>query len=140
MWFCNLGKLFRISRNSLLLKNNKILSVNFLKFYFIELLAIGKNSEYLKFTSEIKNKNKINVIYSYCRKENFSKNGDFYDGYYNQSAKSTKNTYWFLISLDNYVPKQSKNIFLIYREKKFFDIIYLFKFILKNIFKKKFFT
>jgi len=122
----------------LLLKNNKILSINFLKFYFIELLAIGKNSEYLKFTSKIKNKNKINVIYSYCRKENFSKNGDFYDGYYNQSAKSIKNTYWFLISLDNYVQKQSKNIFLIYKKKKFFDIIYLFKFILKNIFKKNF--
>ena len=46
-----------------------------------------------------------------------------------------KNTYWFLISQDNYVPKQCNNVFIVYRKKKLFNPIYLLKFIIKNIFK-----
>ena len=120
----------------LLLKNNKDFSINFFKNFIKELLAIGKNYEFSKFTSKIKTTNKINIVYSYCTKENFSKNGFFYDSYFNQSSLSEKNTYWFLISLDNYVPKKCNNVFIIYRKKKLFNFIYLIKFILKNIFER----
>ena len=57
-----------------------------------------------------------------------------YDNYFNQSSLSEKNTYWFLISLDNYVPKKCSNVFIIYKKKKLFNFIYLIKFMLKNIF------
>ena len=90
----------------LLLKNNKSFSINFFINFLKELLAIGNNYKFLKFTSKIKSINKINIVYSYCTKQNFSKNGFFYDSYFNQSSLSQKNTYWFLISLDNYVPKR----------------------------------
>ena len=119
----------------LLLKSNRSFSINFFKNLFKELLAIGKNYEFSRFTSKIKSANKINIVYSYCTKENFSKDGLFYDSYFNQSSLSVKNTYWFLISQDNYVPKQCNNVFIVYRKKKLFNPIYLLKFIIKNIFK-----
>jgi len=122
-----------------LLKNNKKFSINFLKNFLKELLAIGKNYEFLKFESKIKYVKKINIVYSYCTKENFSKNGFFYDNYFNQSSMSDKNTYWFLISQDNYVPKKCNNVFIIYRGKKLFNPIYLFKFITKNLFNRNIF-
>ena len=50
--------------------------------------------------------------------------------------KKNKNTYWFLISLDNFVPKKKKNIFIIYKKKKTFNFLYLIKYISKNFFKK----
>ena len=120
----------------LLLKNNKSLSINFLISLLEEFLSIGKNSEFKKFTSKIRSRKKINIVYSYCTKENFSKGGFFYDSYFNQSSFSEKNTYWFLISLDNYVPKKCNNVFIIYKKKGFFNFIYLIKFILKNLFKR----
>ena len=58
----------------LLLKNNKSFSINFFINFLKELLAIGKDYEFLKFTSKIRSANKINIVYSYCTKENFSKN------------------------------------------------------------------
>jgi hypothetical protein len=122
----------------LLLKNRKNISIGFAVNLLKEIFTIGKNSEIFKFSSKIKSKSKINVIYSYCSKENFSKNGIFYDTYFKQSSLYKKNTYWFLISLDNYIPKKAKNIFILYKKKRFFNFFYLLKFITKNIFKKNF--
>ena len=96
----------------LLLSNNKSFSLNFFKNFVKELLAIGNNCEFLKFSSKIKSTNKINIVYSYCTKQNFSKNGFFYDSYFNHSSLSEKNTYWFLLSLDNYVPKKCNKVFI----------------------------
>jgi|TARA_B110000438_G_scaffold77821_1_gene77995 hypothetical protein len=122
----------------LLLKSRKNISIGFIANLLKEIFAIGKNAEILKFSSKIKSQNKINIVYSYCSKENFSKNGLFYDTYFKQTSLYKKNTYWFLISLDNYIPKKTKNIFILYRKKSFFNFLYLFKFITKNIFKKNF--
>jgi len=120
----------------LLLNNKRILSFNFLKILTYELLGVRKNSKFLKYSTDIKSKGRINIVYSYCSKENFSKQGLFYDYYFNQSSADNKNTYWFLVSSDNYIPKKSRNVFIIYREKKIFDFFYLLKFLLKNSFKK----
>jgi len=114
-----------------LLKNNAILSFGFLKALLIEIFSIGKNYDFLQFKSLIKNKKKINVIYSYCSKENFSNKGIFYDYYFN-CGSSLPNTYWFLISTDNYIPKKCKNISIVYRGKKNYNIVYLLRYLFKN--------
>ena len=97
-----------------------------------EILSIGKNYNYSILTSTVNHNSKINIIYSYCTKKNFNKDGSFNDTYFGKSVKN-KNIYWFLISLDNFIPKKSKNIFVIYKEK----ILSIF-FIFSNLFVKIF--
>ena len=118
-----------------LLRKKKFLNFNFLKVLIKEILSIGKNYNYSILTSTVNHNSKINIIYSYCTKKNFNKDGSFNDTYFGKSVKN-KNIYWFLISLDNFIPKKSKNIFVIYKEKNSFNLFYFFEFICKNFLKK----
>ena len=119
-----------------LLEFKKIISVDFLKIFFNELISIGKNYEYKVISSKIPNKKKVNIIYSYCKKEDFKKNY-FYDLYFNERSDRIPGTYWFLISLDNYIPKDKiKNVFILYNNKKNFNVFYLIKYIFQTITRK----
>ena len=119
-----------------LLESNKKISVGFLKTLFTEIFSIGKSYNYSLISPKIKKTKKINIVYSYCKREDFKKNY-FFDLYFNQRSDKIKNTYWFLISLDNYIPKiKIDNIFILHKKKNFFNIFYLIKYFLK-IFKKK---
>jgi len=86
-------------------------------------------------SAKIDTKKNFNIIYSYCTRESFKKNGVFYDKYFNYSSKK-KNIYWFLISLDNYIPHKIKNISIIYKKNNIANFIKFFQLIFKNLFKR----
>ncbi len=118
------------------LSNQKILSLNLIINYLKEFLSILKNSNYIKNNSINIKKKKINIIYSYCSKDNFNSKGEFYDRYFNIGSKKEGNIFWFLISLDNYVPKMTNNVFIIHKKNSSLNFSVFFKLILKNLFKK----
>jgi len=60
----------------------------------------------------------------------------FYDKYFNYNSGKSNNIYWFLISLDNYIPQKVKNISIIYKENKIMNFFSFFKLIFKNLLKK----
>ena len=100
-------------------------------YLFKNILSISKNYDLKIYNKNfnLKKIKKANVIVSYSHKDNFDKNGHFNDPYFNASSKKNKNNLWFLISLDNYLPKKiDDNIFLLLKKNKFkFSIFYLFK-------------
>ena len=105
--------------------------MNYLKILVLELFSIGKNYKFNLVGPTLKKIDKINVIYSYCEKKDF-RNNFYYDKYFGLKSNEIKNTYWFLISLDNYVPKTKyKNLFILYREANRFK----FYFFIKSIFR-----
>jgi len=122
-----------------LLEEKKKISINYIKTIFIEIISIARNYEYSLISTEIKTKKKFNIIYSYCKKDDFKKNY-FFDLYFNDRSDKIENTYWFLISLDNYIPtKQIKNVFILYNKNKIFNFFYLLKYFFKIIKLKNFF-
>ena len=97
----------------------------FFKTFINEIINIGKNYDYNTAGQKITSNKKINLIYSYCSKDDFIDDA-YYDKYFNQNSNQSVNTYWLLLSLDNYIPtKISKNIFIIYNRKKKFNLIYI---------------
>ena len=119
------------------LQKKRKLSLNYLKILVLELLSIGQNYKFNIVGPSLKKINKLNVIYSYCEKKDFQ-NNFYYDKYFGLRSNEIKNTYWFLISLDNYVPKTKyKNLFILYRETKKFKFYFLIKNILRILKKKK---
>lgn len=86
-------------------------------------------------------KNKVNnLIISYCKKKNFKNDGSFYDDYFKTSSRNT-DSFWFLISLDNFEPANlNKNIFVIKKKhKNSFSIFYLLNYLL-NVISRNFFS
>lgn len=133
LWSDNIGK----KKLSLFNDNFFFLNFNYLKIIFKECFSIIKNSNhYLNNQLQIKEK-KINVIYSYCNKENFDREGNFNDTYFKINSKNTENTYWFLISLDNYLPKKNNKLVIVYR-KKGLRFLYFVNYFIKTILKKNF--
>lgn len=124
----------------LLLESKKLINKDYLKIFFKELISVGKNYDYKLISPKTLSKKKINVIYSYCKKEDFKKNY-YSDLYFNERSNNFKDTYWFLISLDGYVPKNKlKNVFILYNNKEKFNLFYLIKYIFNTIkFKNSFF-
>ena len=122
----------------LLVKKKKI-SFKFLKYFLYETLLIRNNYELINLNNNRNLSKKINIVYSYCSKENFNSKGVFFDKYFNESSNKIKNIVWFLISLDNFIPKEGKNIFIIRRKNNFFSFLYNIKFVLLCLFKKNFF-
>ena len=55
-------------------------------------------------------------------------------------TKKNKNTFWFLISLDNFIPKHGKNIFIIKRKKVTLDFFIILNLLYHVYLKKIFFT
>ena len=122
-----------------LLSKRKFISFKLIFLFLKQLLFIRNNIHIFGKIKKIKKKKKINIIYSYCEKNNFKNDGTFYDNIFN-CRSSQNNTYWFLISLDNYIPPKLKNnILIVYTKKNFLDFLYLFIYISKNFFKKNLF-
>jgi hypothetical protein len=116
--------------------------VNFLKLLFINIksiLGIAYLSNYKTIISKLENKNAQNVIVTWCRKEDFDKSDFFYDRYFKTYSKNSKNEIWFLISVDDYLPKNiEKNVIFFYKEKKFFNLFFLLDIIKKLLVKYNF--
>ena len=115
--------------------------VNFklIYFYLIEFISVAKLNNYSTIFPKIKNNNKnIKVIVSYCKKSYFTRNGTFKDPYFNLT-NNNKNIFWFLLSLDNYIPVKKKNLFIIYKKKDKYNWFFLISMIIKNLLTKNFF-
>jgi hypothetical protein len=115
-----------------LINEEKIKFVEFFIF-FKEIIKIGYNHN-LRILENNKNLNKLNknVIVSWCSKNSFDKYGKYHDNYLNISEK--KNYIWFLVSTDNFVPKNlQNNISIIYKPLGNFNFLYLIKILSKNL-------
>ena len=96
-----------------------------LKFFTIflkDILTIAKYAEYI----EISNQNKKNhydvLVLSWSFKENFREDGSFQDRYFNENSNKLPNSYWLLISMDDFVPENlNNNITIIKRKKGIFN-------------------
>lgn len=109
-------------------------------FFFKNLLSISRNFDLKLFLNEQKiNTKPINLILTYSSKKNFDTNGNFFDHNFNLDSKNSR-YFWFLISLDNYIPKKIKpNIAIIAKKKKkSFSLIYLFKHLFELFFYSNF--
>ena len=90
------------------------------------IIAIGYLSGYKVIINQIENLSAENLIITWCRKEDFDESGRFYDRYFKIKSQNTTNEIWFLISIDNYIPKElEKNLILICRSELYnkFDFI-----------------
>ena len=122
----------------------KLLQKFFYKFLVLKniikgIFFVGINSNYKLKSFKRNIINVENIIYSYCSKGDFNKKGEFYDKYFNFKSSRSDKTIFFLISLDNFIPKNSNNTYIIYKERNNYNLIYIFKKFLKKIFKKNFF-
>tara|TARA_B100000686_G_scaffold354497_1_gene465085 strand:- start:35 stop:1378 length:1344 start_codon:yes stop_codon:yes gene_type:complete len=119
----------------------KISKINF--FYqiknFIYILKFSNINIIGDFSKEnLKKYSQIIVVWS--KAKDFSKDGKYYNNYFNTSSERKKNL-WFLIHLGNEIPKKTKKniIILTQREMKFgFNIVLLFKYFFKILIKKNF--
>jgi len=128
------------------LKINEIIGKkNFFRFFYIfkNILSISKNSDLTLFYNQSKKLKKLkhkNIVISYISKNNFDKFGNFRDFFFNASAKKNKDLMWFLISLDNYLPKKIEDNIIIVAKKNInsFDFIYIFKSFIKLLINHRF--
>jgi hypothetical protein len=100
-----------------------------LSFFKIDFVTINK----------LKKKYYKNIIISWSKIENFSKDGSYNDPYFNTNSNTNvKSCIWFLIHIDDKIPKNiSKNLLLIKKINGKFDWIkfILFFINLKNLIK-----
>jgi hypothetical protein len=100
-----------------------------LSFFKINFVTINK----------LKKKNYKNIIISWSKIENFSKDGSYNDPYFNTNSNiNVNNCIWFLIHIDDKIPKKiSKNLLLIKKINGNFDWIkfILFFINLRNLIK-----
>ena len=115
-------------------KLRRIIDYGKFKFFIKDILSIAKLYD-LESVSNIDEKTfrSSNLIISYCSKNNFRRDGNYFDEFFGVET-NIKNFIWVLISLDNYQPKNlGKNIVIIKKKKdKSFSIIYLLKTILSS--------
>ena len=109
-----------------------------LKLFFSTLkgiVAIARQSSFIIVSKN--NKKKITkLVVTWAYKNNFLSNGSLQDRFFNTNSRNLKETMWYVIYMDNEIPKKlDDNIILLVNKKFFFkyDLIYLLKVILKNI-------
>ncbi len=122
-----------------LLQKKSFISFPYLKNIFKGIFFLGTHTNYKLKSFKRNIINVENIIYSYCSKGDFNNKGEFYDKYFNFQSSRNSKTIFFLISLDNYLPKKLKNTYIIYKDGNNFSIKYFLRTLLKNIFKKNFF-
>ena len=77
-----------------LINKNKLLSVGYLRYFFSEIINIGRFKFDYYVYNDLPNKKKINIIYSYSWKKNFKK-GIFFDDYFKVSSED-KNFFFYI--------------------------------------------
>ena len=100
---------------------------NYIKIILFNILAISKLSNYFISKHNIEKKVFKNLIISNASKNNFKKDGSYFDPYFQTNSRKTPSTLWFLNCFDNYVPnKFDKNIIIFARSKSLFNYSILF--------------
>jgi hypothetical protein len=78
---------------------------------------------------------------SWCFKSDFKKEGVFHDRYFNISSIDEPNIFWFLISIDGYIPEQLNDNICILKQRKISfknNFSFFFKSFLPELWKSKF--
>ena len=99
-------------------KLRRIIDYGKFTFFIKDILSIAKLYD-LESVSSIDEKTfrNSNLIISYCSKNNFKRDGTYFDEFFGVET-NIKNLIWVLISLDNYQPKNlGKNILIIKKKK-----------------------
>lgn len=110
----------------------KILIISIVKDIY-KLLKIGK----FHYISARKTESYKTLIINWASIKDFDKNGNFYDKHFNINSSKCENVHWLLIySSSNFPEKISKNISLIFNQKKKFNIQLILQ-IIYNFFSKK---
>ena len=109
--------------------------------FFSKLFILLKDFSYSMFINNSKfeniklDENFDKIVVTWAFKKNFKSDGSLNDRYFNYNSKNSKNIFWFVIYMDNDLPKKiGKNIF-IYKmfSKKKFNFFVLVKILKKNI-------
>ena len=80
------------------------------------------------------------LIISWAKKEDFMDDGSFYDSKFRVNSKENSNILWFLIYLDNSIPKKiDKNLIIFYKKKNIikYNIYFFLKIIVKSIIQNR---
>ncbi len=113
--------------------SSKIFIISTIKDIY-KLIKIGP----FKFLPAKKKLNYETIIINWASKNDFSKNGSFYDKHFNISSSSCRDIHWVLIYLDHIPPnKLMNNISLIYNEKKIFNLKLILKIFFNLFFNYK---
>ena len=82
------------------------------------ILAIASHTRYVEFSNQGSLNNYDIIVLSWAFKKNFQSDGSFCDRYFNENSRDLPNSYWILISMDDYVPLNlNDNIRVIKKEK-----------------------
>ena len=103
-------------------------------------LAIAKQSNFITVNGN-NNKKFSKLIVTWAYKNNFLSNGSLHDRFFNTNSRSLKRALWFVIYMDDEIPRiLDENIVLFKKKKAFFkyNLFYLFKIILSNFIENKF--
>ena len=95
--------------------------IKFCSILLKNILAIAAHTKYVEFGSRDSLIDYDIIILSWSFKKNFQTDGSFDDRYFNENSKNLPNSYWLLISMDDYVPKNlNSNIRVIKNERGIF--------------------
>ena len=115
-------------------KNNS--KINYFKIVIIHILAISSFQNYI--TSKFIKRKYTNLFLTWGRKKNFKKNY-YFDDFLKARSDMSKESIFFVIYLDNDLPKNvPKNVIILHKKNKSRSIFFLFKTVIKIIIKNNF--
>tara|TARA_B100001964_G_C14238884_1_gene603923 strand:+ start:767 stop:2098 length:1332 start_codon:yes stop_codon:yes gene_type:complete len=107
---------------------------------FKGIISISRQSNFKIINNKIRNK-KTKLIVTWAYKNNFLPNGSLQDRYFNTNSRIIKEAVWYVIYMDEEIPKKiDKNIILLYNKNFFFkyNLFYLIKIIYQNFLRNGF--
>ena len=82
------------------------------------ILTIASHTKYVEFYNQNLSTNYDIIVLTWAYKKNFQSDGSFQDRYFNENSKNLPNSYWILISMDDYVPSNLNNNIKVIKKKK----------------------
>ena len=92
--------------------------IKFCTIILKNIFAIASHTKYVEFGKRDSSIDYEIIILSWSFKKNFQADGSFHDRYFNENSKNLPNSYWILISMDDYVPENLNNNIRIIKNKK----------------------
>ena len=111
------------------------------KIFLKDIISISSFYNYYLINKFEPNKSYNKIIVSWGFRNSFQSDGSYQDKYFKINSKDTKSTLWFLVYDETVLPEKINDDILIFTKSKNtsrFNLIYLFKAILKKLFISKF--
>ena len=101
--------------------NGLSFAFKFCKIILKNVLAISSHTKYIEISNQDSFSKYDIIVISWSFKKNFLPDGSYQDIYFNENSKDLPNSYWILISTDDYGPSNlNSNIKVIKKEKGLF--------------------